>query len=168
MVMKLTVKTTGMLNMEDLKKMIKDNDISVGDELTINDCEWRVLDVQEDRILIWKHTGITDHVFNDNWSNVYEGSDIQKYLQTDFKETMPEELREFDYFLLSLDDIMKYMPREIDRICCDSKGETDWWWTSTPYVGGGSYVRNIGPSGNVNYSGAYNSNGVAPACWIHL
>lgn len=168
MVMKLTVKTTGMLNMEDLKKMIKDNNISVGDELTINDCDWRVLDVQEDRILIWKHTGITDHVFNENWSNVYEGSDIQKYLQTDFKETMPEELREFDYFLLSLNDIQKYLPREIDRICCDSKGETDWWWTSTPHVGSGGYVRLIYPSGIANYIGASNSLGVAPACWLTI
>ena len=162
MVMKLTVKTTGMLNMEDLKKMIKDNNISVGDELTINDCDWRVLDVQEDRILIWKHTGITDHVFNENWSNVYEGSDIQKYLQTDFKETMPEELREFDYFLLSLDDIQKYLPREIDRICCDSKGETDWErWL-------GISVRYLSPSGLVGSSGAYDSFGVAPACWLTI
>ena len=154
--------------MEDLKKMIKDNNISVGDELTINDCDWRVLDVQEDRILIWKHTGITDHVFNENWSNVYEGSDIQKYLQTDFKETMPEELREFDYFLLSLDDIQKYLPREIDRICCDSKGETDWWWTSTPYVGSGRIGRGIYPSGFVSYHSACYSYGVAPACWLTI
>ena len=107
-------------------------------------------------------------MFNENWSNVYEGSDIQKYLQTDFKETMPEELREFDYFLLSLDDIQKYLPREIDRICCDSKGETDWWWTFTPYVSRGTNVRCVGPSGTVLGDIAICSVGVAPACWLTI
>ena len=161
-----TVKTTGALEAEDLKAL--KGVISKGAEITINGCQWKVLDVEEDRILIWKYTGIEDHVFNGNWSNVYEGSDIQKYLQNEFKETMPEELREFDYFLLSLDDIRKYLPREIDRICCDKDGDTVWWWTSTPHVGYGHTVRGIYPSGNVFGNDAYGSSGVAPACWIHL
>ena len=56
-----------------------------GDEITTGGCMWRVLDVQEDRVLIWKHTGVEDHVFNDNSSNVYEGSGIQKYLQAELE-----------------------------------------------------------------------------------
>ena len=63
-----------------------------GDEITTGGCMWRVLDVQEDRALIWKHTGVEDHVFNKDNTNNYEGSDIQKYLQTGFRETVPEEL----------------------------------------------------------------------------
>lgn len=158
--------------MEDLKKMIKDNDISVGDELTINDCDWRVLDVQEDRILIWKHTGVEDHVFNDNNSNVYEGSDIQKHLQAEFRETVPEELLSLvddkGFFLLTLEQIRKYLPKEIDRIAEDADGYTTWWWTSTPSVGYGHGVRYIHPSGYVDYTYAGNSNGVAPACWLTI
>ena len=143
-----------------------------GDEITTGGCMWRVLDVQEDRILIWKHTGITDHVFNENWSNVYEGSDIQKYLQAEFRETVPEELLSLvddkGFFLLTLEQIRKYLPKEIDRICCDSKGETDWWWTSTPYVGYGNFVRLIYASGYDSINNANNSYGVAPACWLTI
>ena len=165
--MELTTKITGMITDKGVLKLAK-----VGDELTINNCRWRVRDVQEDRILIWKYTGIEDHVFNDNWSNVYEGSDIQKYLQNEFRGTLPEELlnmvSEEGFFLLSLDQVKKYLPREIDRICCDKDGDTVFWWTSTPNVGNGYYVRHIHPSGYVNYNHASNSYGVAPACWLNL
>ena len=143
-----------------------------GDEITTGDCMWRVLDVQEDRVLIWKHTGVEDHVFNDNNSNVYEGSDIQKYLQAGFRETVPEELQSLvddkGFFLLTLEQIRKYLPKEIDRIAEDADGYTTWWWTSTPFVGYGSTVRSISPSGYVNFNFASNSFGVAPACWLTI
>ena len=143
-----------------------------GDEITTGGCMWRVLDVQEDRVLIWKHTGVEDHVFNDNNSNVYEGSDIQKYLQAEFRETVPEELlslvNDKGFFLLTLEQIMKYLPKKIDRIAEDPDGYTTWWWTSTPYVGYGSSVRLIVTSGLVYNDFAGSSIGVAPACWLTI
>ena len=143
-----------------------------GDEITTGGCMWRVLDVQEDRVLIWKHTGVEDHVFNDNNSNVYEGSDIQKYLQAEFRETVPEELLSLvddkGFFLLTLEQIRKYLPKEIDRIAEDADGYTTWWWTLTPYVGRGIGVRYIRTSGTVNTSTAHYSGGVAPACWLTI
>ena len=141
-----------------------------GDEITTGDCMWRVLDVQEDRVLIWKHTGVEDHVFNDNNSNVYEGSDIQKYLQAEFRETVPEELQSLvddkGFFLLTLEQIRKYLPKEIDRIAEDADGYTTWWWTSTPSVGSGYSVRYITTSGSVGGNIAFSSYGVAPACVV--
>ena len=143
-----------------------------GDEITTGGCMWRVLDVQEDRVLIWKHTGVEDHVFNEDNTNVYEGSDIQKYLQAEFRETVPEELLSLvddkGFFLLTLEQIRKYLPKEIDRIAEDADGYTTWWWTSTPIVGNGHYVRNILTSGIVSNGGAYFSFGVAPACWLTI
>ena len=143
-----------------------------GDEITTGGCMWRVLDVQEDRVLIWKHTGVEDHVFNDNNSNVYEGSDIQKYLQTEFRETVPEELLSLvddkGFFLLTLEQIRKYLPKEIDRIAEDADGYTTWWWTSTPNVGNGNNVRHANTSGYVNTNTATTSHGVAPACWLTI
>ena len=143
-----------------------------GDEITTGGCMWRVLDVQEDRVLIWKHTGVEDHVFNDNNSNVYEGSDIQKYLQAGFRETVQEELLSLvddkGFFLLTLEQIRKYLPKEIDRIAEDPDGYTTWWWTSTPNDGNGHGVRNIGTSGNVVNNYAVNCIGVAPACWLTI
>lgn len=147
-------------------------DLQVGDRITLGDAEWKVLDIQDGKALIWKSTKITDHVFNENGSNVYEGSDIQRYLQEDFPETMPvdiiDDVTEEGFFLLTVEQIRKYMPNEIDRIATDEEDQTTWYWTASPYVGSGSYVRYINPAGNVYSSNANKSTGVAPACWIHL
>ena len=151
---------------------VERQELMVGDRITIADAEWRVLDIQDGKALIWKSTKIEDHVFNENNSNVYEGSDIQRYLQEDFPETMPidimEDVTEEGFFLLTVEQIRKYMPKELDRIATDEDDGTTWYWTASPYVGYGSNVRNIYPSGYVYNSDANDSCGVAPACWIHL
>ena len=168
--MEYTTKVTG--EVKDLKDLISGGLMKPGDEITTGDCMWRVLDVQEDRVLIWKHTGVEDHVFNDNNSNVYEGSDIQKYLQAGFRETVPEELLSLvddkGFFLLTLEQIMKYLPKEIDCIAEDPDGYTTWWWTSTPTGGHGISVRYILTSGSVGNYYALSSYGVAPACWLTI
>lgn len=168
--MEYTTKVTG--EVKDLKDLIRGGLMKPGDEITTGGCMWRVLDVQEDRVLIWKHTGVEDHVFNEDSTNSYEGSDIQKYLQAGFRETVQEELLSLvddkGFFLLTLEQIRKYLPKEIDRIAEDPDGYTTWWWTSTPSVGSGHGVRYIYPSGSVSYSYAGNSYGVAPACWLTI
>lgn len=146
-----------------------------GDRISVEGCDWKVLDkvkaAGEGAILIWKCTGVKDYVFNENWSNVYEGSDIQKYLQTEFREDLPEEMLQMvtddGFFLLTVDQIMEYMPRQIDRIATDENDCTTWYWTASPYVGIGSNVRYVITSGDVNsHYFATNSFGVAPACWL--
>lgn len=148
------------------------NELKVNDRITIADAEWKVLDVQLNKILIWKCTNITDHVFNADDSNVYAGSDIQKHLQGDFRNAIPDEVldkvTDEGFFLLSVDQIRKYMPFEIDRIATDGNDKTTWYWTSSPIVGSGGYVRYIGPTGLVDASIAISSGGVAPACWLNL
>ena len=72
------------------------------------------------------------------------------------------------FFLLTLEQIRKYLPKEIDRIAEDPDGYTTWWWTSTPHVGYGSSVRYINPSGSVYSHNAVSSYGVAPACWLTI
>ena len=168
--MEYTTKVTG--EVKDLKDLISGGLMKPGDEITTGGCMWRVLDVQEDRVLIWKHTGVEDHVFNEDNTNVYEGSDIQKYLQAEFRETVPEELLSLvddkGFFLLTLEQIRKYLPKEIDRIAEDADGYTTWWWTSTPTVGLGNHVCLILTSGYVySYHASY-SFGVAPACWLTI
>lgn len=145
-----------------------------GDRINIKGCDWKVLAKATSKTggvaLIWKCTGLKDHVFNESGSNVYEGSDIQKYLQNEFREDLPEEMLQMvsdeGFFLLTEEQIRKYMPQELDRIATDEDGCTTWYWTASPGVGNGLSVRLIGPSGLV-YSGyAYYSSGVAPACWL--
>lgn len=167
--MEYTARVTGEAN---LRQLISLGASKPGDEITINGCRWKVLDVQDGRVLIWKFTGVEDHVFNNSGSNVYEGSDIQKFLQAGFREDLPEELLELvseeGFFLLTIEQIRKYLPNEIDRIAADPDGDTTWWWTASPYVGHGYHVRYIITSGGVGNLTAISSIGVAPACWLTI
>lgn len=43
-------------------------------------------------------------------------------------------------------------------------GSPQWQWERTPSAGGSSDVRYVNNAGGLNYSGASNSSGVAPAC----
>lgn len=45
-------------------------------------------------------------------------------------------------------------------------GNANYWWLRSPYVGSAVSVRGISPAGNVSYSSASNSYGVAPACVV--
>ena len=148
------------------------NQVQVGDRITIADSEWKVLDIVDGKVLIWKCTNVEDRVFNENNSNNYEGSDIQNYLQDDFKEGIPldilEKVTDEGFFLLTLDQVKKYMPVPSDRTATDPEGYNTWWWTSTPYGGIGYTVRYIYPTGLVNGKTATTSIGVAPACWLNL
>lgn len=145
------------------------NQLIVGDRIQTENGQWKVLDIRDGKALVWKCTKVTDHVFNEDGSNIYEGSDIQKYVRSEF--WLPDEMLKLvdgDFFLLTVDQIREYLPKEIDRIATDEYDRTTWWWTATPYVGSGYRVRIICPSGVVSYDSAYHSLGVAPACWIHL
>lgn len=168
--MNYTVKIKGTTTWEQVQKTIAKQTANVGDELEINGCKWRILDVQEDRILIWKFTGIEDRVFNKGGSNTYEGSHIQKYLQDEFKKDLPDEMLQMvsaeGFFLLTMEQIEKYMPTEMDRIAADADGCTTWWWTASPNVGSGHSVRYVNTDGHINSKYANSSNGVAPACWL--
>lgn len=168
--MNYTVKIKRTTTWEQVQKTIAKQTANVGDELEINGCKWRILDVQEDRILIWKFTGIEDRVFNKDVSNTYEGSDIQKYLQDEFKKDLPDEMLQMvgpeGFFLLTMDQVMQYMPTKMDRIAADADGCTTWWWTASPHVGCGGDVRYVRTDGNIIYDYAIYSLGVAPACWL--
>ena len=78
-------------NWNEIKGMIQAGAFTPGDEIEIDGCLWRVLDVEDNGILIWKHTGIEEFsVFNRNGSNEYEGSDLQKFLQGEGGDQRPQ------------------------------------------------------------------------------
>ena len=148
---------------------VEKNQLMVGDKIQIEGCQWKVLEIKDGKALIWKCTKIKDHVFNEDGSNIYEGSDIQKYVRSEF--WLPDEMLKLvdgDFFLLTVEQILQYMPNEIDRIATDEENLTTWYWTASPSVGDGYYVRGIFPSGSVSDDLANYRYGVAPACWINL
>lgn len=172
--MKITKTRETQMTWDQIREAIGSGTLEQGDRINIEGCDWKVLAKATSKTggvaLIWKCTGLKDHVFNESGSNVYEGSDIQKYLQNEFREDLPEEMLQMvsdeGFFLLKEEEICEYMPREIDRIATDEDDCTTWYWTASPYVGHGYHVRYINPSGGGYYYGAYYSLGVAPACWL--
>lgn len=145
--------------------------IATGDELMIDGALWRALRIKDGKALIWKHTGLDQEtVFNENNSNVYEGSDLQNAMKA---LPIPEELRDLitgeGFFALSIEEIRELLPTENDRIAIDKEGNTVWWWTRSARRGGGCYVWNVTPSGSVGYgNAAYGSFTLAPACEISI
>ena len=156
-------------NWNEIKGMIQAGAFTPGDEIEINGCLWRVLDVEDNGILIWKHTGIEEFsVFNRNGSNEYEGSDLQKFLQGEYKDELPAEMQELmaegGPFALSMEEIGKYLPTEGERIAADNDGDTISYWTRSAYrgYGGGAwYVYSAGLATSFHATLAIRC---APAC----
>ena len=171
--MQLKHVTTTDINMAEFLNAAKNGVVSVGDRILIGDCEWKVLEVTDKTMMIWKCEGPAEELpINKSGSNVYEGSDMQKYLREEFPLTVPEELREVvteeGFFLLSLEEIKKYMPRPADRVFVNEDGETDWWWTRSAYRGSAYYTWYVTTGGGVSSGSASNAFRCAPACIIRL
>lgn len=171
--MQLKHVTTTDINMAELLNAAKNGVVSVGDRIRIEECEWKILEITPDSALLWKCAGPGDNMpINKNGSNEYEGSDMQKYLREEFPLTVPEELREVvteeGFFLLSLEEIKKYMPRPADRVFVNEDGETDWWWTRSAYRGYAYNTWYVNAGGYVNSYYASYAYRCAPACRIKL
>ena len=145
--------------------------IAAGDELMIDGSLWRVLRIKDGKALIWKHTGLDqESVFNENNSNVYEGSDLEKAMKA---LPVPEELNglitEGGFFALSIEEIKELLPTENDRVAIDKEGNTVWWWTRSAFRSTGFSAWYVRPSGLVSGNGAaYGSLALAPACEISI
>ena len=146
--------------------------IATGDELMIDRSLWRVLRIKDGKALIWKHTGLDqESVFNENNSNVYEGSDLEKAMKA---LPVPEELNglitDGGFFALSIEEIKELLPTENDRVAIDKEGNTVWWWTRSAYRSGGLSAWYVIPSGGVStyYYAANTSLALAPACEISI
>lgn len=157
-------------NWEKIRESMKNGEFNTGDRLDIFGTQWRVLDVKPGKILIQKFTNVKAHVFDEEGSNDYKESDIRSFLEFEFLKEVPEELISMTgadgFFLLSEEEVKEYMPNPADRIAIDENGYGTWWWTRSPSVGNGCYVRCVYPTGGVYGGYAYGSHGVAPACWL--
>lgn len=171
--MQLKHVTTTDINMAEFIKAVKNGVAAAGDRIRIEECEWKILEITPDSALLWKCAGPGDDMpINKNGSNEYEGSGMQKYLREEFPETVPQELREAvtdeGFFLLSKEEVEKYMPREIDRIYADEDGDTRWWWTRSASRGYANYTWHVSTGGYVGTTSARSAARCAPACRIKL
>lgn len=167
--MKIIKKTELQIDWNQIKGLIKDRAFTPGDEIEIDGCLWRVLDVEDNGILIWKHTGIEEFsVFNRNGSNEYEGSDLQKFLQGEYRDKLPAEMQELmaegGPFALSMEEIGEYLPTEGERIAVDNDGDTISYWTRSASRGYGSLAWHVYSTGSALNTYATTASRCAPAC----
>lgn len=163
--------------MPDVRRTVKQNMewmvLQVGDIFQVDEINFIVIDRDGNNAVIQQYDHVKEHVFNDDNTNKYEGSDLQKYVLGEYKEQFSKEFLQRvdgDFFILSMEDFEKYpfLNNKFNRIRLDEEGDPTWWWTASPTVGYGYGVRYIYPAGSISYNTARNSYGVAPACRIHL
>lgn len=163
--------------MPDVRRTVKQNmkwmDLQVGDIFQVDEINFIVIDRDGNNAVIQQYDHVKEHVFNDDNTNKYEGSDLQKYVLGEYKEQFSKEfLQRVDgnFFILSMEDFEKYpfLNNKFNRIRLDEEGDPTWWWTASPYVGNGNSVRYVSAGGGIYNVYAGNSVGVAPACRIHL
>ena len=129
--------------------------------------QWIVIKADAEDITVQQYDHIEDHVFNDDGSNKYEGSDLQEFLKEYRKRFKSKALGEL--YILPMEayeDGFLSDPR--NRIRFNDNGYGTYYWTASPYVGIGYYVRYVNTSGIVNGNIASSSYGVAPACKLNL
>lgn len=169
--MRIERKTRMEVTAEELAEKVREGTLAAGWVLLFPDQAWKVLESKPGGALLFRCTGNTVEMrFGE--TNDYDKSDVKKYLEGDFIGTIPEEIRalmgDSKPFLLSKDEVEKYMPREIDRIACDRSGDTRWWWTRSASRGYASHTWYVGSSGYVFYDYASTAYRFSPACGLWL
>ena len=152
------------------EKQIDLMDLQVGDLISDNGIQFIVISREGEQAIIQQYDHVEDYVFNKDGSNVYKGSDLQKYVQNEYRKQFSEDFLKHcgEFYILTKEMFYEneFLGIPKNRIRYDSNGYGTWYWTASPLVGDGSNVRIISPYGNVSNYGAGSSNGVAPACVV--
>ena len=174
------------------------------------DIQWIVLYVNKDRALLLSWYALDVQPYNQEWKDItWKECTLRKWLNNGFLEVaFNKDQREMistatvinadneEYhtpggkdtqdkiFLLSIDEVRKYLPSDKDRVCKPTdyalwreKGIVDkdfgagcWWWLRSP-GGNRSRAAYVGPSGFLDDLGNFvdgSSVAVRPAFWVNL
>ena len=139
--------------------------------------EWRLLEKQENKALFISQRIIGERRFDGN-SNVWANSEIRRYLNGEFYNSLSDETKSriVDHttadkvFLLSVDEARRYFRSDSDRVARNSQGQASWWWLRSPGLNtyGACYVNSAGYINLIGRSVDYTSGGVRPALWLNL
>jgi len=188
-------KTSSGESSENASTVPSKNKTKVGDALQFGAIKWRVLAIQDSKALLitddligtraWHDTNAEENV---SWAD----SDIRLYLNEEFYNSLPEDLRarivevnnqnpgSDDYstptgdpettdkvFLLSVNEAKQYFVAEVLPIVT---GYDSSWWLRSPGMDGG-HAAGVGDGTDIVYAGGYSIIaicGVRPALWISL
>ncbi|MCL1823076.1 MAG: DUF6273 domain-containing protein [Oscillospiraceae bacterium] len=184
---------------DETKSEEKNNDYSsvvVGDIIEFGGYNWRVLDIQDGKVLIISEDILENQVYNtENVEITWEYCGLRSYLNGEFYknfssaeqgcivETTVINSDNTQYgvaggnnttdkiFLLSIDEAKQYLKDNSARIAYDISGDSHWWWLRSP---GYSSIcaASVSDDGYVNVYGVYvyfsRGGGVRPALWLNL
>lgn len=181
-------------------KFEQDNNAENGPEAI----SWRVLDKDDGKLLIltdkalemmpffainWKHSSIGGYLnstFLNDFTDEEKNMLVKILVMPDTHPDMPETEQgsEIDnkLFLLSYNEVKKYLPEDEDRVCYASKfaieyeglkAESDGrckWWLRTAYDSwsNGALIANVEANGYISMDSHRTRMGLRPACWIQL
>lgn len=164
---------------------MKEENIGVlmaGERFSFKDFEWIVLNNNVDGGVLaimasaWNNK---EYCFDEDGCNNYAKSSLRRKLLNELLPVLGEDNlipHEVDMVADNGDDRYGTVTDRVFILSCDEYRKyrknvpllPEWMWTCTPWnipdSGNGCVVRNVGTSGNLNYSHANISCGVAPAC----
>ena len=137
--------------------------------------EWRILEKQEDKILLISQRTIGNRRFEAN-SNDRANSEIRRYLSGEFYNSLSNDMQSKivehstgdKIFLLSIDEARRYFSSDADRVALNLSGRACWWWLRSRDSGYASYVYYRGNILLNGYGVDEGSGGVRPALWLNL
>ena len=159
----------------------QDGDSSNGAE----EIKWRVLDRQDDRILLISEYALDARRFDES-SNDWDTSELKAWLEGEFEQSAfnDEEVSRLAShpFCLSVDEANSFFEDDDDRVCYPttyakeqgewtdyvgwySDGACDWWLGVNDAIDDAFYVRGYG---DLSVFEVYVSLGVRPALWLNL
>lgn len=167
------------LGAEEYCQMLRSLDLSEGDIIVFGDyngeCEWRVLDVTDNEVLIISRHCVDCRSF-DNDSNEWTNSSLRSWLNSEYyneafnstEQSMIQTVNNDNVFLLSIEEAESYFSGHQGRIANYNGANCNWWLRSP---GDSShYAAFVTSYGNIRQNGVYVSDryGVRPAIWISL
>ena len=168
--------------------------ITIGNDIEFDAYQWRVLDIQGKWALIISKEILEKRVYHTTREDItWDICTLREYLNEEFYYTLSPENRErillstnqnynnpsydtyggpvtFDkIFLLSIPEVLQYLPGRIDRLA-RYDGEFSSWWLRTP-GNNGNVASFVYVHGEISFLGSLvdnNPGGVRPAMWIAL
>lgn len=166
----------------EIQNIIPGTTIEVGGiQMEILDPAYPAVEVDELGVLCLAKDILFEKAFDEENNNNWRESSLREYLNGEYKDSLPEELKEallpFERDLMAndglkvygkcTDDVSLISEREYQDYREHISDKSGWWWTLTAWSakpGLSSNARIVGTDGSLNSSSAYFGNlGVSPA-----
>lgn len=182
----------GYKEIELLKKIFAVGALKTGDKIKFGEYDWRVLDIQNDGVLVIADEVISKKKYSakEDKNITWEECSVRNYLNGEFYKSFSEEekamIKETDVvnsnnpkygtsggnntkdkiFILSIDEVNKYFSSHSDLIAFYN-GDRCRWWLRSPGCDQ-HYATYVGPGGGINIVGCDSGylEGIRPAMWI--